>query len=394
MKLLNGPTWKKIWDKQRHFLHHVDEKSNKSLYCGKEGKAWGVGLLFCLVFYTCLALFSVLCFFLFRVAVLEPAGQVPYRLAHQYANEKITKASAGKQHRQLVRLKGMVDKALSQGSMSSPLDFPFLSTVPKRYRDDDDDPGTKRNDNYHAQMVKYYNRLVNIQNDEKWKRYKDADCDEAKYAKQMMGKDFFGKKACLSDITIIQDCNQAPNASYGFKITDPGGSYAPCQVLKMNKIVGFIPLPFSDKELKREVAKMKKESPKSVIVPKAAKNQPGKLPVVCTVSGPKGKAMKNFTLSFTPDPYFRLNKFPYLGEEGNTGAFLVLRQLYAAPVKDYNNQVIHTRCRVMAKNIPWNYKVDILKTSRYGQASFATKIYHDKNANEYFWKLEKDTRIY
>ena len=187
-------------------------------------------------------------------------------------------------------------------------------------------------------------------------------------------------------------------------------------MIKVNRIVGFIPLLYTDKELQTEVQALVnytkgeayfigaglKEATKLSITdesknPPPVKNKEGKLPLVCWAKPSNEEKAQGFKLAFPEDEnlhYFSLWDFPYMGQVENPGASVPLILHYDHVNRaEIEKSKIKIECRVMAKNIPFDYMVDLLKTSQHGHTSFVAKTYDDKDKVKLFWKMDKDKEM-
>ena len=402
-------------------MHHKNEE-NKDLYCGKEGWEWGVAVIFVTIFYLCLGGMAVGCFELFKVIILDKHGNLPYRTAHQYANDKfLGDKNNDEMQPDVLKLKNKVDETLWRPMITSSLDFPFLSTSPRRFKGSDDLPGDERDTEYYKIKDGHIKRVRRaLKEKEGVARFVECGDDFIGEITDKK-KDNWGKKVCRERKDEIEKlvgvCQHFSNFTISAEATN---NLKVCLYIKMNKIVGFIPKLYRDdatlkeqcKHMQKYTPKNDKATPKFLPEPDECQNVKNKLPVVCWAwtnekNNTKTEEFKKFKFGFpvtTEDKveeskeelsakgFYDLRDFPYMNQPGNPGAFIPLVLDYSGTSLEIIIDVkIHIECRAMAANIPYDYKVDLLTTSRHGHTSFVAKIY--KDGSDFYWKMDKDKEI-
>lgn len=389
---VKGPNWKKIWKNQKEFLHHKSQK-NKDLYCGRTCIDWCFILLFCSVFYSFVFGFALACYQLFVLFALQPSGNYPYRRGYVFGNEKIIES----EHKQAYHLAAEVEKFLQNSHLiQSSLDFPMLSTIPKRYGDDDIDPGADRNIKYAEQLTAFYEKLnsanTNVQ-----------DCKNDTFAAQLIRHKL--KKPCGLSTTLVSKINTCKgNDSSGWNLqpqSDEDGtikSFSICFMVKLNKVVGFVPVALKGADLKNEFHQAENDT-QVFMYPKSHTEYEGlgehALPLQCWFGASrKGKEIKDLAgyfgnnfAQFTPGNYMDLRQYPFMGNLKHPVMPTVIQLNFRKEIKP--EDVITFECRVLAKNIPFHYRMLLSPANKYGHFRSRIKHYYDKNARKSFFKIEK-----
>ncbi len=437
---IRGPNWKKIWKRQKEFLHRKSSQ-NRDLYCGRTLKDWCLILLCLLVYYTCLVLIAFGFFMLFIIIIIDPSGPVPYRKGYVFGNEKIDHRFPEAQ-KFAKQLKKELDATTPMAQITmSHLDFPLLSIIPHRFDGDDEEPGASRNRKYQEQLDAYYEAFTHSNSDKSKVILKDCE-----------GGDWFNKRfdegrngstliktACKTPKNIMEEVekcskatdvkghqnrwgigmpprNKSETGSHGRGI--PVTGYSPCLLIKLNKIVGFLPIPWTERLVEVYNDTVNKNGSQVVGIPDhrtladkvSTDGAPArdKLPLACTLGfrgdDPQSKRyekseikkffVKNDTaeveedfLEYIPGPWIDLRQYPFMGNEDHPTFPTIIKLHFNKFIKE--RDVITLECRVYARNIPYKYRMDITPKNHFGHVRIRMKYYYDKNKDENYWKIEK-----
>ncbi len=423
----------------------------KDLYCGRTCTDWFKICSCVLIYYLFLFGFWLLCFTLFQAAILSPAEPLPYRKGYIFANEKIEENLYPVAYNlsKTVKKELMRKERLSLITMSH-LDFPLLSLLPHRFDGgpndaytDDDAPGDIRNARYTIQAKNYWAKLLRHNSGKLWHDEKVVGEDSGMNVENCGPDSFFNDRlknglqgfllmntGCKIDDDTFNSIRQACDAvtdtsdiaemDWSYNITQPEGekelsvsNFKPCLLVKLNNIVGVVPIPWKGEELKQMYTiTMKGNGTKVYSFPSLEtlmnETQDGqhKLPLACWLNiQPTAKESKDHAedlgyffnnsmsedfLTFYPGPYIDLRQFPYMANHAHPNIPTVIRVNYNDNIKP--KDVVSLDCRVFAKNIPYKYLLDTTPANKFGHVRVRMKYYEDKHAaggSTLFWKLEK-----
>ncbi len=434
-----GPKWKRMWKKHKEFLYHKSEK-DKDLYCGRTCKDWFYIFSCVITYYLFLALFWYTCFALFKIMIIENARPFPYRKGYMFSNEKIKEET----YPIAYKFSKTVKKELSSKEnlplvTMSHLDFPMLSLLPHRFDGgandsftDDDAPGEIRNAKYSEQAKHYWKTILKHNNGKLANGEKVLGPDEGieindcsldnfydERVNEGFGDNLLMKTACRADekdlLKIIEACDAIPDTTHvmdwSYNITaNTVNDFKPCFIVKLNNIVGMVPVPWKGTELEQMYnITIKGNGTKVFAIPSysslknATEDGQYKLPLACWLnimpnaeeSKKKGQDLNYFFdstgsrdfLTFIPGPYIDLRQYPYMANAAHPNIPTVIKVNYNDAIKPQD--VISMDCRVFAKNIPYKYLLDTTPANKFGHVRVRMKYYEDKNAGKMYWKLEK-----
>jgi len=416
---VKGPNWKKIWRHQKHFLVHR-LPSQELIVCGRTPVDWCKIFLFALVFYVVLFCFAWGCWKLFVVIIIAPSGRVPYRKGYTFANEKIPNEMGHLKHLAKEVGKRIPDKS----SFGSPLDFPMLTSLPKHFAEEDDEEGYKRDRVYqnHATFFWLKARKVNDQLAEAAEQGNTTnvrECTAKNFAAARL-KDDIEKTVCQLESfqEIEKKCYQGKENEWGWQMPEnlSTKSYTPCFLLKLNKIVGFVPAPMKGEHLMKAWGDAANDNgtssmlifPTNETLAKLKDNYGDKdypkLPVTCWFGLSRGgqpvgdnltKFLNEDFLEFIPAAEgsngtlgeMDLRAFPYFQQHNYLPAMLGVKLKFNDKILP--DDVLTMECRILASNVPFKYKLELSPAVKYGHLRLRMKYYTDEMAGRHYLKLEK-----
>ncbi len=352
---------------------------------------WSVLLVFCLAFYTCLGLVTVGFYFVFKAMVIDYVANIPYRQGFTVPNAMIEKKDMTDIPKFIQFDRAITDNLNKDLYIPSKLDFPFLTHVPNRYGDDDEDDADHRSRKYKAQMDDFQRAYPY---GEKTDGRFNLNCSDLNFAelrveeKENVSKSVsFMRSACLFNSSEWFFDEERGDFCRWYNVAGAGGNdtyespedpTVVCFFVKLNNVVGFFPQPLSRPVIVQEIDKLKREVGDEAVVADADIFRHYKpihdlvhVKILCWHDATEYRDL----LSFSPGPYIHVKHFPFTGQKTYTQPATMMR-LDFRKMPPIGENMVTINCRAMAANIPFDRKVDIVESRHYGHFKVTLQYDH------------------